>query len=35
MSDEHVDPTLIRVSVGVENVKDLIDDMRKGFDAIK
>lgn len=31
MSDAHVDPALLRVSIGVENVEDLIDDFSQAL----
>lgn len=35
MSDSEVDPCLIRISVGCENVDDLIKDLDKGLQALK
>jgi cystathionine gamma-synthase len=29
-----VDPALVRLSVGIENVEDLVDDLRQALDAV-
>jgi cystathionine beta-lyase/cystathionine gamma-synthase len=30
-----VDPGLVRLSVGIETVDDIIDDLRQAFDAVE
>ena len=35
MTDKAVDPRLLRVSVGVEGLEDLMNDLAQGFDAIR
>ena len=30
-----IDPGMIRFSVGLENVDDIIEDIKKGFDAVR
>lgn len=34
MSDAHIEKNLLRVSVGVEDVEDLKEDIRRGCEAL-
>ncbi|VUC20542.1 unnamed protein product, partial [Clonostachys rosea] len=35
MTDPNVDPRLLRVSIGVEGLEDLKQDLQQGFEALK
>lgn len=34
MSDRHISQTILRVSVGVENVEDLKEDLKRGCEEV-
>ena len=34
LAEQHITPTTIRLSIGVEHVDDIIDDLKQAFDQI-
>ena len=34
LADQHITPSTVRLSVGVEHIDDIIDDLKQAFDNI-
>ena len=34
LAQQHITPSTIRLSIGVEHINDIIDDMQQAFDQI-
>ena len=34
LADQHITPSTVRLSVGVEHIDDIIDDLNQAFDSI-